>query len=144
MPSYLPLLSLVFKSRHPAPSIPWILCLMESPLLGATRTIRPWVGVGLQGPEETVLDLRTKGILEHAHHRTLPFRSCLILGMFVWNGYEYHSVPFSSGYQRKSMQEKKELLSDLVNHWNKMISFSILICRGHYITSFDFHWCLTG
>lgn len=113
-------------------------------LLGATRTIGAWVGFGMQGPEETVLGLRTKGCLQHAHHLSIPFRSGLSLSMFVWSAYEYHSIPFSSGYQRQSMQENKELLSDLVSQWNNMISFSILICRGHYIISFDFYWRFTG
>lgn len=93
---------------------PWILFLVESPLLGATQNNWTLNGLWSAGSKEGSARCENPRSLEHTHHLILHFQNCASLGMFVWSSYEYHSISLPRGYQRQSMEETKELSSDLV------------------------------
>lgn len=110
------------------------------------RILRALGGLGLQGAEETVLNLRIQGKLEHTHHFILCFRSCPSLDMFVWSSYECHLISLPSGYQRQRMQGNKELSFDLVFNGMKLLVLAPYVYQCAkcvmYLTSFDSHWNL--
>ena len=112
------------------------------------RTHRTLGGLGVQGPEEAVLNLRTQGRLEQTHHFILCFRSSLSLDMFVWSSYECHLISWPVDTRDKVCKKIRNcLLIWLFNEIELFVSAPYMYSSAKCVvclTSFDSHWNLTA